>query len=335
MGLPITDGELLRPADEPPSAEVIFDWNLMTLESLDRRVELRKQKWLVKRRELELAANKRFLLPTLDAIGLYRFRGFGQDLFRQHAGVNGEFNNAWENLTDGSFQEWQLGVNLTLPVGYRQAHAAVQNSELQLARARAVLYEQEREVILTLSNAIGETKRAYAVTKTALNRLEAAERRFAVLQEKFENEIVTDLDLVLEAQRRYADAESAYFRARVEYALAMKNVEYAKGSLLENNQIYLAEGPWPIRAHHDAAQRTPLYSQTLTGLYQSHAETPPVSAGEYGQFRQGPVGYVDYEHEYEEQFEDVPSDAAGSVDLNVPPGPDSLNSTREEKDGSH
>jgi len=305
MGLPITEGELLRPADEPTTAEVVFDWSLSAPESLDRRVELRRQRWLVKRQQLELEANKRFLLPALDAVGLYRFRGFGKDLFRQHTGANGEFNNAWESLTDGSFQEWQLGVNLTLPVGYRQGHAAVRNAELQLARARAILYEQEREVILDLSDSIGEAKRAHAVVETSLNRLKAAQRQFAVLQDKFENEIVTDLDLVLEAQRRYADAESAYFRARVEYVLALKNVDYSKGSLLEKNQIHLAEGPWPIGAHHDAAQRIPVHSRTLEMIYSEHADSPIVSAGEYGQFQE--IVHEHADHHVAPPFEAPPA----------------------------
>jgi len=322
MGLPITDVELLRPADEPTLAEVIYDWELIAPESLERRVELRKQRWLVKRQELELSANKRFLLPTLDAVGLYRFRGFGKDLFQQHRGANGRFNNAWDNLNDGSFQEWQLGLNMSLPVGYRQAHAAVRNSELQLARARAILYEQEREVILDLSDSIGEAKRAYVVIKTALNRLQAARRQFAVLQDKFENEIVTDLDLVLEAQRRYAAAEIAYFRTRVEYILALKNVDFAKGSLLEKNQVYLAEGPWSAVAHRDAAQRTPLHSQTLERLHHRHADSPVISAGEYGQFRQVAHEHVEQIDEYEGPAFEAPLTSTPTGESNVPPSPD-------------
>jgi hypothetical protein len=327
MGLPITDAEILRPADEPTLAEVIYDWHMIAPESLERRVELRKQRWLVKRQELELRANKRFLLPTLDAVGLYRYRGFGKDLFQQHSGVNGRFNNAWDNLTDGDFQEWQLGLNMSLPVGYRQAHAAVRNSELQLARARAILYEQEREVMLDLSDSIGEAKRAYAVTKTAFNRLQAARRQFEVLQDKFENQIVTDLDLVLEAQRRYAAAEIAYFRTRVEYVLALKNIDFAKGSLLEKNQVHLAEGPWSIAAHHDAAQRTPWHSRTLERLHRRHADSPVVSVGEYGQLRQVADGYVEHTDEYEGPVYEAPIIPTPIGELDVPPSPDESEST--------
>ena len=81
MGLPPSDGKLIRPNDEPIAAKIDFDWNQVTREATTRRAELRRQKWQIRRRELELIASKNYLLPRLDAVGRYRWRGFGDDLF--------------------------------------------------------------------------------------------------------------------------------------------------------------------------------------------------------------------------------------------------------------
>ena len=54
-----------------------------------------------------------------------------------------------------------------------------------------------------------------------------------------------ELFVVLDAHRRYAEALSGYYQARVEYALAIRNVHFEKGSLLEYCDIAMAEGPWP------------------------------------------------------------------------------------------
>jgi hypothetical protein len=67
-----------------------------------------------------------------------------------------------------------------------------------------------------------------------------------------------ELDEVLDAQRRLADAESNYYRALVEYASSIKNVHFEKGSLLDYNGIYLEEGPWPHKAYCDAARKADL-----------------------------------------------------------------------------
>ena len=254
MGLPISDGRLIRPADEPPVQKVTLDWDSVLLEALTQRVELRRQKWLVKRREMELEANERFLQPRLDAIGRYRWRGFGKDLFPRANTDLGQFDNAVQNMTNGDFQEWQLGLELSFPIGHRRAHAAVRHAELVLARERSILKEQERSVVHDLSNAVAEMDRAYAVVQTSYNRRLAARQQLASVQAAYEAD-QAPFSLVLEAQRRFADAESHYYRMLVEYALAIKNVHFEKGSLLEYCSVYLSEGAWPVKAYEDAAER--------------------------------------------------------------------------------
>jgi hypothetical protein len=76
MGIAATDGRLIRPADEPTTAHVEFDWCEINTEALARSVELRQQRWRIKQHELQLIAAKNFLLPTLNVDALYRFRGF-------------------------------------------------------------------------------------------------------------------------------------------------------------------------------------------------------------------------------------------------------------------
>ena len=43
------------------------------------------------------------------------------------------------------------------------------------------------------------------------------------------------------------EIEARFYIALIEYALAVKNVHYEKGSLLDYNEITLAEGGWPTR----------------------------------------------------------------------------------------
>jgi outer membrane protein TolC len=249
LGLPINDGRLIRPSDEPPLASVVFDWDFALAEALERRVELRRQKWLIKRRELECVASENFTLPKLDAVGRYRWRGFGRNLLRYDSDFG---DNAVRDLFGGDFQEWLVGAEFTVPLGNRKGFAAMRNAELQLARERAILREQEREVTLELSNMLAEKDRAYAVLQTNFNRRAAAKHELAALLAAFENENAP-LHLLLDAQRRVADAESQYARAIVEYALAVKNVHFEKGSLLDYNGVYLSEGAWPRKACLDAA----------------------------------------------------------------------------------
>jgi hypothetical protein len=287
MGIPISDGTLLRPSDELTMAKVVFDWNEVLIEALSRRAELRQQQWRIKSAELRLAATKNFLLPRLDAIGRYRWRGLGHDLLDPNTDSADRFDNAYGNMTGGDFQEWQLGVECTAPLGFRQGHVAVRNAELQLARERSILEEQKREIVHDLSAEFADLERAYLVSQTNYNRRLAARDQLqaldAVYEDADENEKTRLLDLLLDAQRRLADAESQYYRSLMEYTLSIRDVHYQKGSLLDYNEIFLSEGPWPGQAYHDACRRDQLRSAPHALSDYRMSRVPIVSQGPYAQ----------------------------------------------------
>ena len=81
MGLPASDGRMIRPITDAVIAPVVFDWDAAQQQALDRRVEIRRQKWTVRQRELEVLAAKALNKWRFDFVGLYGFRGFGDDLF--------------------------------------------------------------------------------------------------------------------------------------------------------------------------------------------------------------------------------------------------------------
>ena len=286
LGLRINDGRLLRPTTEPTIARVLFDWNEVLVEALRRRPELRRQKWKIKGRQMELIAAKNYLLPRLDALGRYRWRGFGKDLVAASRSGRGRFDNAYMDLTTGDFQEWQLGFELTMPVGNRQAHAGVRFAQLQVARDKARLQEQERFVAHDLSAAFANLENSYKVAQSNYNRRMAAKQQLKALEAVYddadESEKTRLLDLLLDAQRRLADAEVEYFRVVANYANAIKQVHLEKGSLLDYNEVFLSEGAWPAHAYHDAARRESLRGRWRLDAF-VHAKPGIVSQGTYSQ----------------------------------------------------
>jgi len=269
VGLPITDGKLIQPVDSPTAAPVIFDWNSCIAEAIESREELRRQRWVIKQRELELIANRNFLMPQLDMISRYRFRGFGEDLLGPQT--------ATSSLYNGQFQEWQLGVEYAMPVGFRKAQAAVQNSRLTLAREIELLREQERYVNFGLSNAINDSKRAYENLNLQKLRLDSIVGQLNAIDAKRADSEKAELDVRLETHRRLLDAHVKYHQAEVEYMLSLRNVNFEKGSLLKYCNVRLAETLAPPKAFLDAQERaehrdysaTPAHRDTTIGLPRS------------------------------------------------------------------
>jgi outer membrane protein TolC len=261
MGISPTDGELLRPIDRPTLARVEYEWQAAHAESLVRSAELRRQRWQVKQRETELIVARNQLLPQLDFVSKYSWLGMGDDLITANRrGVNfpAEGSTAWDQLTEGNFQEFSFGLQFTPPrIGARKEMAGVRNGELSLARERARLEDMELNVSHLLTTAIQNLDYNYQVSQTHFNRWVATEQEVESLMAIVEggkgvSDKGTAVDLLLNSQRRRANAQADFYRAVVEYNKSIANVQFRKGSLLEYNNVQLAEGPWPKKAYWDA-----------------------------------------------------------------------------------
>ncbi|HEX4414083.1 MAG TPA: TolC family protein, partial [Lacipirellulaceae bacterium] len=272
MGMSMSDGKLIRPSDEPTTARVGFDWSGIHCEALTRRVEIRKQKWEIKRRELELIAARNFLLPRIDAVGRYRWQGLGDDLINENRQpFDSQNSSAFGTLTSGDFPDWQVGLEASIPLGFRRELSGVRHEELLLARERAILTDLELEISHQLGDSIRDVDLNYGLMQTNFNRRVAAEAEVQAVNASYEANRVT-LDLLLQAQSRRAEAESAYYRSLVDYNRSIMNVHYRKGSLLEYDGVYLAEGAWPAKAYFDAMRQA---RKRDAGLYMDYGYTRP------------------------------------------------------------
>lgn len=235
IGLPITDSVMIRPSDEPSTAPITFDWDSITLEAMQLRSELQQQRLTVNRRQMELLAARNFLMPQLDLVSIYRVRGLDQ----QFAGDN----SALQQMGDFDFQEYEAGVELVLPVGFRQGHAAVRNAQIQIARDKAILREQERQILHDLTATVADCDRAYAQVETNLNRYLAASDALDALEANRQAGLPVNLEQLLDSQRRVSEAESRYHLSLSEYAVATKNVHFEKGTLLQFANMLIVDNP--------------------------------------------------------------------------------------------
>jgi len=239
LGLPVNDGTVLRPSDDPITAQVLPDWNYSLAESLTNRPEIRRQKWNIKSLELQLDAAEKLVAPRLDFVARYQVNGFGDQLF----GDGPNFEGAYDTLLSGDFTGWGLGFEFSMPIGFRGATTQVQNLEQRIAKARALLSQQEQEISYELANAFQQLDQAYQTAMTNYNRRLAAQRRVEAFEAEFEVGRST-VDLVLRAQISLAQAEIAYYASLVGYNRALNELRFRKGTILMDNSVFLSESLW-------------------------------------------------------------------------------------------
>jgi hypothetical protein len=299
LGLAATDGRLIRPKDEPTTAKVVFDWNEVLCEGLARNVELREQKWIVKRCELELIASKNFLLPRLDFVAQYRWLGLGNRLDGANPLSISDLENpppfpntnAYRTMTSGEFQEWQMGFQFNMPLGFRREMAGVRNAQLGLARERTKLQEGELELSHQLAYAIRDVESNHVMIQTNFNHRIAAEQELKSASTAYEVGAaqirgVDIFERLLNARQKLAETEGSYYRSIVEYNRSIAQVHFRKGSLLEYNGVCLAEGPWPAKAYFDARRRA---RERAASTYLDYGFTQPrvISRGPINQQADG------------------------------------------------
>ena len=260
LGMPVNDGKIIRPADDPIEAEFVLNWESTLLEALSRRIELRRQKWQIKSLELQVIAATNVTNPRLDLISSYQVNGFGNQLLSQNSTG---YNSAYSTLARGDLTGWNLGLQFSMPIGFRQARAQLHNTELQLVKARAMLSAQELDISHELAEAIQKIDATYIIAQTQLDRKIASAKRLesykviddAGAKENSRNTTLNELDLRLRAQNSNAAAEIAYFSALIAYNKAVTEYQWRRGTLLDHDGVQLTEGDWTEAAQQEALRR--------------------------------------------------------------------------------
>lgn len=285
MGLAPTDSRLIRPVDEPTIARVEFDWFECAAEALYRSPEVRRSKFRLKQRELELDLAENQLLPQVDLSLTGRMVGVGDEIgFGSRDASNfpivGEGSSALASLTSGNYAELAARLEITpTAIGQRRELARISNGKF--AVAREVAYIQQQELMLThqLADAIARLETHYAQIQTYGMQLSKADEEVQLRLAAYKNG-KDQVNFVLDAQLARANAQISYYRALCEYNKSISFVHYLRGTLLEYNNITLEEGPWPKKAYWDALERA---RERSAGHYYKYGYTRP------GVVRTGPM----------------------------------------------
>lgn len=252
LGLPVEDGTRLVPIDSPTLAPYQPNWDASVQMALMQKPELALARENLRANQFTLVSQKNFLKPDLRFTGRYSPVGFGNEL-----SGNGQFNtapnvgrtdNALRSLAGGDFADWNLGLTLSMPLGFRMEHAAVRFARLQLAQSYYLLQDAEQRTIRALSREYQKMNEWYSLIearraerKAYADSVEARFREFAVGK-------TTVADFLLEAQRRLATAQVKEYEAIAEYNISLASFEYRKGNILKHNNVVIAEGNLPVCA---------------------------------------------------------------------------------------
>src|SRR5262249_23723983 len=248
LGLPVEDCTRLIPIDEPVLTPYEPDWCTALNEALALRPPLIVQREELKAKLFDVMLQKNQLLPDLRTFATYGLNGIGSRLDGPD-----ENTNALRNLASDRFANYSVGLRLVVPLGYRQQHAALRKSRLALAQQYLLLQDFEQRVqqlLATQYRALAETHAQIEINRS--QRIAAAEQ----LEARFKQYLAGQgtLDILLESQRVWASALQSEYAAVGAYNIALARFEFAKGTILQDENVHIAEGPLPCCAQERAVE---------------------------------------------------------------------------------
>ncbi len=233
------------PIDRPSFDPKPVDLEKALGDALANRPDYARAKLEVEKAKINLLVARNQLLPTLDFVGE---GGYSAN--------QGNLGNSLDDIFDAENRHWALGVELSFPMGNRQAKAEYTKRKLELWQARVRLKNLEQAILVQVPDIVREldpdrlgVREAVRQIETDVKRVRAtraarvlAERKLDAEEKKLEVGISTNFQ-VLEFQEDLAVAESNETRAIIDYNKSLINLERAKGTLLATNNISLQRPP--------------------------------------------------------------------------------------------
>ncbi len=235
--MPVTGPSLILPATVPLEEPVKMNLQDLISTAMDNRFELGQQLLRMDSTSVANQVAKNNLLPQLNLVGSVGVQGFDSNWLDA---AGNQFSSV------DSYPSWSVGLQFELPIGNRAARAIWKRTLLQRQQAIAQYQQIVDQVSLDVKTAWRdvetkweEMEAARAARFAAADALKAVEQR----EEGGEALTYTFVQLKLDTQQRYADAQAAEVQAISDYNRALMKLEFAKGTLLRYNNVVMEEAP--------------------------------------------------------------------------------------------
>jgi outer membrane protein TolC len=153
-------------------------------------------------------------------------------------------NESWidsaQQLYGEVFDSWLVSLNLSIPLGNKQAKANYLNARLRQEQRREILDSQELDVVIEVRNTARAVHNTVERVLAARVNVRLQRERLAAENKRYENGMTTTFDL-LQFQDDLTRAESQVSLALVDYNKALADLEAAKGTLARSRGVLVQD----------------------------------------------------------------------------------------------
>jgi outer membrane protein TolC len=204
----------------------------MIAEALQNRTELQEASLVLQNSELSRKTARNALLPSLNAYGFYAGTGYNEDASNTSKVVQEGFGGALKNALNYSSPEYQVGLQLSIPLRNRIAKADQFRTELEYRQSQVGFEEQKKRIRIEVRSASFAFEQGASRVEAARKARDLAQKTLDIMQQEQKLGAGSNQQ-TLSAEHDLAIAESALVTAETAYEKARIEVRRATGTVLE------------------------------------------------------------------------------------------------------
>lgn len=230
--LKLSDDVEIVPTELPFVAALTLDHFAEVRTALERRPEISQARLAIERNRVNTAAAKNETLPQLNLNFSYEVTGIGVSA-----------DASWDNMTTDRFRSYTVGVNFAYPIGNRGPEAGLRAARLAESASVVQLHQVTDAVVQEVNTAVRTLVVRQLQIAPSLKAVQAADLNLRALQARTQRIDPAFLQTELSAVEQLAAARRTLLRVLIDYSVAVVELERAKGTLLEYNNVVVRDEP--------------------------------------------------------------------------------------------
>jgi outer membrane protein TolC len=219
------------PMEIPFAAPIVLDHFAEVRTALEQRSEVTQARDRIRVARVGTNVAKNAVLPQLDLTFSYEVQGIGVSA-----------DDSFDNLTTNRFISYAVGVSFTYDFGERADRARYRRARLQESQAVVALNQLLDSIVEEMNVSIRTLVVRYTQLPPQLEAVVAAERNLRALQARTQRIDPSYLQTELQAVEQLGNTRTTLLRVLTDYNIGIVDLERAKGTLLEYNNISVTNG---------------------------------------------------------------------------------------------
>lgn len=215
----------------PLASPIALDQFAEVRAALDHRSEIDQARAVVEQARIQTHVAKNALLPQLDVGFNYRVQGL------QSSG-----DESFDNLTTNRFRSFTITATFSVPIGNRAPRAAHRRARAQESQSIVRLKQATDAVVEEVNGAVRQLTFRYKQLEPQLDSVVSSARNLRSLQARAQAITPSFLETELSAVEQLSNNRNILLQVLTDYNTAIAQLEKAKGTLLEYNNVVISDG---------------------------------------------------------------------------------------------